>query len=194
MEQIAGREAELRVLHDALSRPGPCGTVLEGEAGIGKTALWQAGVVEGGARGMRVLVARPAEAETGLSHAALGDLLGPLMDGLSPDFPAPQRRALDVALLRTAAQPGPLDPRAVGAATLGALREATATAPVLVAVDDVQWLDPASAAALRFAFRRLGEDDEVLLLATRRTGERGAEAVDLGLVEERLTRIVVGPL
>ena len=55
---------------------------------------------------MRVLVARPAEAETGLSHAALGDLLGPLVEGLPADFPAPQRRALDVALLRTAAAPG----------------------------------------------------------------------------------------
>jgi DNA-binding CsgD family transcriptional regulator len=194
VEQLVGREAELHAVHDALARPAPLGIVLEGEAGIGKTALWRAGVERAEANGLRTLVARPAEAETGLSHAALGDLLGPLMEGLPPDFPAPQRRALDVALLRTAAEPGPLDPRAVGAATLGALREATATAPVLVAVDDVQWLDPASAAALRFAFRRLGEDEEVLLLATRRTGERGAEAVDLGLAEERVTRIVVGPL
>jgi DNA-binding CsgD family transcriptional regulator len=194
VEQLVGREAELRAVQRALALPAPAGLVLEGDAGIGKSALWHAGIAEGEARGMRVLVARPAEAETGLSHAALGDLVGPLVEGLPADFPAPQRRALDVALLRTAAEPGPLDPRAVGAAVLGALRAAAASAPVLVAVDDIQWLDPASAAALRFAFRRLGEDDQVRLLATWRTGERGADSIDVGLAEERLARIAVGPL
>jgi DNA-binding CsgD family transcriptional regulator len=194
VEQLVGREAELQSVRDAVEGPAPVAIVLEGEAGIGKTALWHAGIATGRERGMRVLVARPAEAETGLSHAALGDLLGPLVEGLPADFPAPQRRALDVALLRTAAAPGPLDPRAVGAATLGALRAAGASAPVLVAVDDIQWLDPASAAALRFAFRRIGDDDKVLLLATRRTGERGADVIDFSIAEERLTRIAVGPL
>jgi DNA-binding CsgD family transcriptional regulator len=194
VEQLVGREAELQSVRDAVEGPAPVAIVLEGEAGIGKTALWHAGIATGRERGMRVLVARPAEAETGLSHAALGDLLGPLVEGLPADFPPPQRRALDVALLRTAAAPGPLDPRAVGAATLGALRAAGASAPVLVAVDDIQWLDPASAAALRFAFRRIGDDDKVLLLATRRTGERGADVIDFGIAEWRLTRIAVGPL
>jgi DNA-binding CsgD family transcriptional regulator len=193
VERLVGREAELNAVHDALAMPLPHGILLEGEAGIGKTALWDAGIAEAASRGMRVLVARPAEAETALSHAALGDILAPVVDQLPPDFPAPQRRALDVALLRTAAEPGPLDPRAVGAATLGALRPAAASAPLLIGVDDIQWLDLASAAALRFALRRLGDDDAVLLFATRRT-ERGSEPVEVGLAEQRLTRIVVGPL
>jgi DNA-binding CsgD family transcriptional regulator len=194
VEQLVGREAELQAIQDALAMPAPHGLLLGGEAGIGKTALWEVGITQAADRGMRVLVARPAEAEQKLSHAALGDLLAPLIDGLPDDFPAPQRRALDVALLRTAAEPGPLDPRAVGAATLGALRAATASGPLLVALDDVQWLDPASTAAVRFALRRLGAGEQVLVLATWRTGERRARPLDLGLPDERLTRIAVGPL
>jgi DNA-binding CsgD family transcriptional regulator len=194
VEQLVARDAELQALREALATPPPHAIVLEGDAGIGKTALWEAGIAVAVTRGMRVLVARPAEAETGMSHAALGDLLGPLVDELPDDFPAPQRRALDVALLRAVADPGPLDPRAVGAATLGALRAAAASAPLLVAVDDIQWLDTASIHAVRFAFRRLRDTDRVFLLATRRTGERGAEALDVGLAAERLTRIPVGPL
>jgi hypothetical protein len=135
VEQLVGREAELQAVHEALARPAPVGIVLEGEAGIGKTALWEAGIAAGAGGGMRVLIARPAEAEAGLSYAALGDILGPLVDELPAGIPAPQRQALDVALLRAAAEPGPLDPRAVGAATLGALQAVAASTPLLVAVE-----------------------------------------------------------
>jgi DNA-binding CsgD family transcriptional regulator len=193
VEQLVGREAELQAIRDALERPTPAAIVLEGEAGIGKTALWQAGLAAAEERGMRPLVARPAEAETGLSHASLGDILGPVVDELPADFPAVQRHALDVALLRAAAEPGVLDPRAVGAATLGALRAAAASARLVVAIDDIQWLDAASGAAIRFALRRLGEKDRVLLLATRRAAPE-TEPVDIGLDEERITRVVVGAL
>lgn len=166
--------------------------VLEGEAGIGKTALWQAGVAAAEERGMRVLSARPAEAETALSHAALGDLLLPVVDEVRPEIPAPQGRALDVALLRAAPGAGPVDAHAVGAATLAVLHAAAGRTPLLLAIDDIQWLDPASAAAVHFALRRLG-DDRVVLLATRRVGP-GAEALDVGLREHRVVRISVGEL
>jgi DNA-binding CsgD family transcriptional regulator len=193
VEEIVGREAELQAVLDALATPPPTAIVLEGEAGIGKTALWERGIDEAAGRGMRVLVTRPVEAETGLSYAGLGDVVGPLMDELPGDFPAPQRRALDVALLRTPADSGPLDPRAVGAATLGALRAAAGRESVVVGVDDVQWLDGASAAAMWFALRRLDAVDGVMLLATRRT-QAGEGPLDVGLPAERLTRIPVGSL
>jgi DNA-binding CsgD family transcriptional regulator len=192
VEQLVGREAELHAVHDALARPAPVGIVLEGEAGIGKTALWRAGVGWAAANGLRTLVARPAEAETGLSHAALGDLLTPLAEELGGELPEPQRHALDVALLRAAPGATPVSPRAVGSATLAALRLAAKRAPLMLAVDDIQWLDPASADALRFALRRL-EDEPVVLLATCRR-QTGDDALELGLHGQRVARVDVGPL
>ena len=192
MEQLVGREAELQAVSHALANSAPACIVLEGDAGVGKTALWDVGVAEATARGMRVVVARPAEAETGLSYAALGDLLGPIADDAGTDLPPLQRHAMDVALLRAAADAGPVDTRAVGAATLSLLEVAAAGAPLLLAVDDIQWLDSASAAALGFALRRLGETP-VLMLATLRVGS-SPERLDVGLSEERVLRISVGAL
>ena len=190
---LVGRDAELEALREALAElPAPRGIVLEGEAGIGKTALWLAGVAEAETRGLRMVTARPVEAETGLSHAALGDLLGPLEEELTDDIPAPQRQALDVALLRERPDTGAVDPRAVGAATLAVLRAAAQGGPVLLAIDDVQWLDPPSARALSFALRRL-RDEPVALLATRRQGTQ-ARPLELGLTEDQLVRIEVRPL
>lgn len=190
--ELVGRDAELQAVRDALGASATAGIVLEGEAGIGKTALWQAGVAHADERGFRALLARPAETESTLSHAALGDLLGPLAEQFGGELPAPQRHALDVALLRVSSSAGGVDPRAVGAAALALLGAAAGKAPVLVAVDDVQWLDPASAAAIGFALRRL-DDHPVVLLATRRLGHE-AEPLDVGVAEERLARIAVGPL
>ena len=193
MEQLVGRETELQAITDALATEPPVAIVLEGEAGIGKTALWRAGIAEAENRGMRVVVARPVEAETGLSHTALADLLTPIVEDLTDDVPALQRRALDIALLRTGGDAGPVNPRAVGAATLTALRAAAAATPLVLAIDDIQWLDPASAAAVRFAVRRVTEDDRMVFLATRRT-EPGALPLDVGFAEEQLARVAIGPL
>ena len=190
--ELVGRDAELHALRDAIGAPAAGGIVLEGDAGIGKTALWHAGIEQAEERGWRALLARPAEAESSLSHAALGDLLAPLADEFGGALPAPQRHALDVALLRASAGGGAVDARAVGAAALAVLQAASHEAPLLLAVDDVQWLDPASSAALRFALRRL-DGEPVVLHATRRLGHE-AEPLDVGVAEERLVRISVGPL
>jgi tetratricopeptide (TPR) repeat protein len=190
---LVGREAELEAVREALAEiTAPRGILLEGEAGIGKTALWLAGVAEAASGGLRVLTARPVEAETALSYAALGDLLAPLDDELADDIPAPQRHALDVALLRASPGTGAVDPRAVGAATIALLRAATRSGPVVLAIDDVQWLDPPSAGALAFALRRLC-DEPVALLSTRRPPP-GAGPLDLGFAEGQLVRIEVRPL
>ena len=115
--------------------------MLEGEPGIGKTTLWQAGV-DAAPAGVRVLRARPAEAERELSFSALGDLLAPALGRLGA-LSAPRRRALEVALL-LAADEGGADARAVGLATLDLLRLLADEQPLLVALDDTQWLDPPS--------------------------------------------------
>ncbi len=173
---------------DALAS-GPAALSLEGSAGAGKTTLWLAAVAIGRERGCRVLVTRPAAAESRLAFAGLGDLLGRVLDDVLSALPAPQADALQVALLLE--RPSvPLDERAVGVSVLSALRTLCAGRPVMLAVDDVQWLDPASAAVLSFAYRRLVEEPIGLLLA-RRSSEPVPRALD-GL--ERVRRVPVGPL
>jgi hypothetical protein len=102
--ELVGRDTELAAVQGFLGevRAGPVALALEGVAGIGKTALWQAGMAAAGGVGFRVLGCRPAVAERGLAFAAAGDLLGPVIDEVLGMLPGPQARALEVALLRTA--------------------------------------------------------------------------------------------
>jgi hypothetical protein len=152
--------------------PRPC--FLEGAAGIGKTTLWHAGVSVARARGHRVLVYRAAESEARLSYAALGDLF----DFELPDLPAPQKRALDAALLRAEFEGAPRDQRAVSVASLGVLRALATSGPVVIAIDDVQWLDVPSARVLAFVVRRL-EDAPIRILVALRVGS-GGDPLGLG--------------
>jgi DNA-binding CsgD family transcriptional regulator len=188
--RLLGRDAELAQLHLFLdAAPASARTlVLAGGPGFGKTALWEAGVESARRRGTTVLVARPSEPETQLSFAALGDLLETVDDSVLAALPDPQRRALEVALLRAEPSDQPPETRAIAAGCLGALRELASRAPLMVAIDDVQWLDAASAAALQFAQRRL-DDESVAFLLTERTGSGTGR-----LGAERTERIEVGGL
>ena len=154
---VIGRDAELALTEDFLDAlaTGPSGLVIEGEAGAGKTTLWLAAVEEARERGYRVLETRPAEAEAGLPFAGLGDLVESTLDEVLDELPEPQAEALRVALLLAPPGDAPPDERAVAVAVLGVLRELARTGRVLVAVDDVQWLDPPSAKVVSFAWRRL---------------------------------------
>ncbi len=194
MGEVVGREQELGSLRDfvAGSRAGAHALVLEGEAGIGKTTLWLAGVDAARERSVRVLAARPAMAERGLAHAGLGDLLEGVLEQMLPAMPAPRRGALEVALLLAEAGGRPPDARAVGVAVLTGLRTLAESEPLLIAVDDMQWLDASSAAALEFALRRLLAEP-VLLLVARRSGEPGPMPEN-ALPVERVERRAVGPL
>src|SRR5690606_16505445 len=119
--------------------------VLEGQAGIGKTAVLRAIQQRARARGWTVLSCAPAETETALPYAALADLLHPLADRVTA-LPPPQRAAVEMVLL--AAEPQqPVDERTVAAATRALLASA-ADGDLLVTVDDAPRLDPASRAAL----------------------------------------------
>src|SRR5262245_31683956 len=153
--EVVGRAKELaeisRFIDDASH--GPTVLLFEGAAGIGKTTLWQSGVALARERLFWVLSCRPAEAETKLAYAALGDLLEPVLDHVLPGLPEPQQRALEVALLRADGGRGRVAPRAVSVGVLSVLRALSSIGPVLVAVDDVQWLDAASSRVLAFAVR-----------------------------------------
>jgi DNA-binding CsgD family transcriptional regulator len=189
---ILGRDAELAEVVDFVETvaSGPAVLILEGPAGIGKTTLWQEGVDCGRGRGFRTLYCRAAESETQLSYAGLGDLL----DLELPELPAPQTAALNAALLRGVAEHPPPDQRAVSVASLGVFRALAAEAPLLIAIDDVQWLDPPSARVLSFVVRRLESEPVRILLALR----PGVVTEPLGLGPRSSTpavgRLFVGPL
>src|SRR6266508_3617703 len=145
MGQLVGREDETARLHAFVAElaGGPSALVVEGEPGIGKTALFEALLAQ--AAGPRVLRARCAQAESGLAYAGLADLLGRVTDTVLAALPSPQRRPLEVVLGRAEVGQDPVEPHLVGRATLGVLRSLAAATPLLVALDDVQWLDPAAA-------------------------------------------------
>ncbi|MGH3024150.1 MAG: helix-turn-helix transcriptional regulator [Gaiellaceae bacterium] len=194
--QLVGRDEELASVVAFLESTEllPGALLLEGEAGIGKTTLLRAGVATATQMGFRVLSARPVEAESRLSFVALGDLLEGSLGEVQDVLPGPQRRALQVALLLSEPVGRPPDRRAVGSAVLSALRALAEAAPLLVVVDDLHWLDRASATVLQFALRRLG-NEPIGVLAACREG-LGPMPLELGAAfpGERLHRVRVGPL
>jgi DNA-binding CsgD family transcriptional regulator len=194
--EIVGREEELAAVQAFLDRvgDGSAALVLEGEAGIGKSTLWLAGVDIARERGLRVLTARPAEAEQGFAHAALGDLLESVLDEVLRALSAPRRHALEVALLLDEASEQPVDPRTLGVAIRTALQALAEETPVLLALDDVQWLDPSSASALAFALRRMAADPVRLLLARRVVAGAQPSELERALEAEDVQRLPIGPL
>ena len=166
---VVGRDAELASICDFVDgiSDGASALVLEGEAGMGKTTLWRAGVEAAEKAGLCVLRAEPAESETALSFSGLGDLLDPVLDEALEPLPAGQRSALARALVLEDVEGPPPDAHAAGVGLLNAFRGLAGTRDVLVAVDDVQWLDAASSAALAYAARRLRAEHVGLLLARR---------------------------
>lgn len=192
--EIIGRDAELSVVQAFLDRPaeGLRALVVEGEAGIGKSTLWQAGVAAARERLFRVLTSRPAEAERTLAYVVLGDLFADADPAMLAALPAPRRRAFESALLRE--EPDlPVDPRALGVAILTLLPALMRGQPLVLAIDDQQWVDPSSAVTLGFALRRSVRQPVLLLLSRRLDGAPATEleeAIDPAEVE----RLRVGPL
>ena len=194
---LIGREDELEQVETFLDRveEGPCALVLSGEAGIGKTTLWETGVEEAAQHDVRVLVGRGTEAEASLSFAGLSDLLAPVFDEVAESLLAPRRRALEIALLRVEPGAEPPDQHAIGLAVLDVLSALAQHGSVLVALDDVQWIDQASAGVIQIALRRL-RDERVGLLATLRTGPELTIPLELGrsYTEGRIEQLTIGPL
>ena len=193
--ELTGRDEELRRVRQFVDA-APSGVralLITGEAGVGKTSLWQVALDHVRAAGMQAVAARPAEAETSFAYAALGDLLGSHRAVLD-ELPGVQSRALEVAL-RVAERGEEPDQQAVALATLAALRALARAAPLVVAIDDVQWLDRPSATVLGFTARRLAGEPIALLLAERTAGAAPAPLdLDRALDADRLDHLVLGPL
>jgi DNA-binding CsgD family transcriptional regulator len=192
---IVGRDAELSLAGAFLERASEQFgvAVFEGEAGIGKTTVWREAGRQAAERGFCVLSCRPVELETKLALSAVVDLLEGVPEETFGSLPEPQRWALDVARLRVEPTAGALEPRRVATAFRSLLEALRGAGPVLVAVDDTQWLDPASATVIAFAMRRLS-DTPIGWLFARRLGEPAALDADRLVAPESLTRVTLGPL
>lgn len=167
--EIIGRRDELLALEAFLEAAlaGGHAMLLEGDAGVGKTVLWEEALSLAGTREFHVLRSRPSPAEAQVAFAALGDLLSAALSGVLQRLPPLQRRALETALLLREPDEVLPDTRALGLALLSTVRALAEERPVLVAVDDAQWLDASSAEVLTFMLRRL-DAEPVAVLATVR--------------------------
>jgi DNA-binding CsgD family transcriptional regulator len=193
---VIGREAEVAVLADFLAagRDTAQALVLDGEAGIGKTTLFDAALAAAREQSYAVFSCNPVGAETAFSFAALADLLDPVLPEGLGRLPLPQRRALSAALLMEEVEGAAPEERTIAFAVFRLLAE-RGGGPLLVAVDDVQWLDEASASVLAFAFRRLAAAPVAILLARRSDGSEAAPlGLDRAFPSERLRRLRPGPL
>ena len=179
---LIGRDPEQRLIARLVAgaRVGHSGVlVLVGEAGIGKTALLDSAAAQ--AESMSVLRVSGDPAETGIAFGALLQMLRPAL-GLVSALPAPQARALEVALALRDGEVG--DRFAIGAAALSLLSRFGEDRPVLVLVDDAHDIDQPSAEAIVFAARRLLADRVAVLMAIRPTG--AGPVAESGLPEHQV--------
>jgi hypothetical protein len=194
--RVVSRPAEQLAVGEFLATAAlePAALVLEGEAGIGKTTVWLDGLERARELGFRVLSTRVAEAESVYAYAGLAALLDDVESDAFDALPTPQRLAMDRVLLRIT-DDGPMtDQRAVGASVVSVLEHLARRSPVLVAIDDVQWLDQPSMQIVSSVARRLR--GPIGVLAAVRTG---SDSVKLGSWLElprpdRLSRVSLRPL
>lgn len=190
-----GRSTEARVVEDFLTSAstGPSALVIEGDPGIGKTTLWLSALDQARERGFAVLAARASATDSVLAYTSLADLLADAGLDATP-LPDPQRLAIDRILLHANSDGQPTDQRTVAAAFVSVIQILAEASPVLVAVDDLQWLDTSSAHAIGFAARRA--TGCVGVLATFRTNSHRDRAPSWFAppLPAELTRIRLGPL
>ena len=195
MAELFGREGELTEICAFLDgAEAPRALVIAGGPGIGKTALWSEGLEEARRRGLRTSATRPSEAEAALPFAALIDLLSDLADDALPALSPPQARALESVLLRAEPDRSAAMHLLVSVAVLRALEENARRAPVILGIDDLQWLDEPSARALAYALRRLGRSPVWLVTTRRQDGGTAPGGLEDALGPDLVHRIELGPM
>ncbi len=190
------RAAELAAIDWLVSAAddGPAALVLEGEAGIGKTVLWEQGIARALHRGHEVLSVRVRPADTALPFLGLAELLDPIADTVVRSLSPPLAAAFNSLVLREP-QAAPTDRRTVLTAVARALAAQAAQKTTVVAIDDLQWLDADSTRALEFAIHRLRLARVGLLLAQRvDLGQPAPLELHRALPENRVRQTRLAPL
>src|SRR5262245_26140913 len=196
MPAVVSRPLEFRAVTEFLRSASrqPSGLVIEGEPGIGKTTLWLSAVEQARDSGYQVFSARVGQAESMLAYAAVADLLRDIDATLLGELPDVQRVAVDRVLLRASSEDHTTDQHAVAAAFAAVFDLLTTNSPVLIAIDDLQWLDRSSKDVLAFAARRF-KGGIGLLITERSDAEGGNAATWLNLPRpDGIERVPVGPL
>jgi DNA-binding CsgD family transcriptional regulator len=194
--EIVGRESQLDAVDrfvDGLSG-GARGLLIRGAAGIGKTTLWTAALDRLGSIGGTTLICRPAETEIRFAFAGLRDAVV-AHAGTIDRLPKPMARALRVALLLETPGEPPVEPGAVEAALLGLVRMLAIERAVVLAIDDVQWLDEATRGAFAYVARRV-RDERIGIVATERVEAGVAPTTWIGNAfgSDRVEVVEVPPL
>jgi predicted ATPase len=159
---LVGRERELSALSnrvDGTSQRGGA-LVIRGEAGVGKSSLLEATAADASEKGLRILEAMAVQSEARISFAGLHQVLHPILKGMD-ELPAPQRAALRSAFGMD--QGDAPDNFLVALAALELLCDAASKAPLMVIVEDAQWLDEPTVDAMTFVARRMQEEPILLL-------------------------------
>ena len=204
-----GREAEVAEIYAFLAAAAgtPSAVAVAGDIGIGKTVVWKH-VLRAGCAGSRVLSCCPAQAESPLAFSALDDLFGGVIEEVLPELPEVRRQAVGAALLHGGPElpgadlgrpgadrerPEP-EGRLLARGILDALRVLSADRPLVLAVDDAQWLDRPSAAVLGFCIRRLQHEAVSIVVTLRDEGQPGLLGLGQDLPSGAFLHIRLGPL
>ena len=196
MPAVVSRPLEFRAVTEFLRSASqqPSGLVIEGEPGIGKTTLWLSALEEARGRGYQVFSARVGQAESVLAYAAVADLLRDIDDSVLAELSDVQRVAVDRVLLRASSEDHTTDQHVVAAAFAAVFDRLVTDSPVLIAIDDLQWLDRSSKDVLAFAARRF-KGGIGLLVTERSDAEGGSSVTWLHLsTPDRIDRVRIGPL
>ncbi len=191
---VLGRQDELAMLHRFIAEemPEPSAFLIDGEAGIGKTTLFDHAVREAHQLGLARMVARPGRAEVDLSYSALIELLSHVEERVIEELPAPQAHVLNRLLRR---EEGRFDRLSLSVAMLAVVRAIATARPLVLAIDDVQWLDAPSTKVLSYVARRLEGAPVRILVARRAEGTAGWPfELDRSVPSDRLGEIRPGPL
>ncbi len=196
MHRSAVRSAEERSVGKFLDRARvhPTALFVEGEPGIGKTTLWLAAIRRAREQGFVVLSAQGAPTESSLAYGTLADLVHDVQGDAWSTLPEPQRAALQGVVEQRAISGRGDDARAVSAAFLTLLHELANRSPVLVAVDDIPWIDRSSRDVLSFAARRLAGPIGLLITERLRTDAASASSWLRMLRPEDSQTVTMGPL
>jgi DNA-binding CsgD family transcriptional regulator len=190
MNQLVGRTTEVaRSVEVAAGNIDELAVLIEGAPGIGKTVVLQAAIDAAAAAGALVLQTRPGEAEMRMPLLGLHDLLAPVIPDALRTLSPPQRSRLEAALgIRSGTEGADVDEGQLAVAVLNLLRGLAARRRVVLAIDDLQWLDASTAAVLEVVFGRL-RDADVRCLATARQGTGSGRLSVERLFRDRYVRL-----
>ncbi len=182
---MVGRETETAeiIRHVGADRSHSDVLVVMGDPGAGKSTLLDLAADHARGAGGRVLRAVGSESEAHLGFAGLHQMLRPVL-GEAEGLPSRQRSALCAVLGLEECVETP-DAMLVGLAVLTLLSDLAETAPLLVVVDDAQWIDRGSLDVLSFVARRMDSEPVTLLIGVRTADvlpgfDKGYERLELG--------------